>query len=623
MIIKFDKLELHNFLSIGHAEINLDGNGYVLVRGENRNAVDGAISNGSGKSSLWDGLCWCLVGQTMRGGSKDIRNLNPRDNDGAYVKLSFDIDSDKYVIIRAKNHSKYGSSVQLFINGEDCSGSGVRDGGKVLAERVPDITYQFLTSVVLLGQGLPGRFSNNTPSGRKEVIESLSKSEYMIEDIKNRIDNRKTALESMLKAEQEKKYRLEAEQTQILRQLESSRNSIENLGNPDDTRAKLESVTADIERYTVERQNLYNEHTDCTEKYNKERDSLQEKLNEITSKYTDLTNEAVAKKTETQTAISVISTKISYVESDIRKKKSITDICPTCGQKIAGIVIPNTEEDEAKLAGLKEEREKLNKTLNEHSEEFQRINAEKESKLTEERLANAGTMTSLLDRKGDLESRINAIDLTLRSLGIEENNCTVELSVYEKRKKELEETIERLTVRSKEIEEEVKTVDTDKYEELLAINKKFQTVAGRDFRGYLISGILEYISKKTMEYSMVLYNNPSVSIQIDKNNVNICYNNRLYEDLSGGEKQKVDIIVQLAIRDMMCKYVGMSTNIIVLDEIFDNLDSSGCDKILDLISNTLRDVSSTYVITHHSDINIPYDSIITVCKQSDGVSELL
>ena len=232
-------------------------------------------------------------------------------------------------------------------------------------------------------------------------------------------------------------------------------------------------------------------------------------------------------------------------------------------------------------------------------------------------------MTSLLDRKGDLESRINAIDLTLRSLGIEENNCTVELSVYEKRKKELEETIERLTVRSKEIEEEVKTVDTDKYEELLAINKKFQTVAGRDFRGYLISGILEYISKKTMEYSMVLYNNPSVSIQIDKNNVNICYNNRLYEDLSGGEKQKVDIIVQLAIRDMMCKYVGMSTNIIVLDEIFDNLDSSGCDKILDLISNTLRDVSSTYVITHHSDINIPYDSIITVCKQSDGVSELL
>lgn len=623
MIIRFDKIELHNFLSIGHAELNLNGNGYVLVRGENKNAKDSALSNGSGKSSIWDGLCWCITGQTMRGGSKDVTNLNAPDRDGVYVKLSFAIDNDEYEIIRAKNHSVYKSSVQLFVNGKDCSGSGVRDGGKVLAERVPDITYQFLTSVVLLGQGLPGRFSNNTPSGRKEVIESLSKSDYMIEDVKSRIDRRRTELESMLKAEQEKKYRLEAEQTQILRQLETSKNSIESLGNPEDTRAKLESVTADIERYTAERKSLCDEHSDCTERYNKERDSLQEKLNEITNKYNDLINESTAKKTETQTAISVISTKISYIESDIRKKKSITDVCPTCGQKIAGIVIPNTEEDEVKLAELKEEKEKLNATLNERSDEIQRIKTEKESKLTEERLANAGTMNSLFDRKGELERKISSIDLTVRSLEVEANNCTVELSVYEKRKKELEETIERLTVRSKEIEEEEKTVNTDKCEELLAINKKFQTVAGRDFRGYLISGIIEYISAVAGKYSQIVYGSNAVSVYLDKNNINIVYNNRLYEDLSGGEKQKVDVIIQLAIRDMMCKYVGLSTNIIILDEIFDNLDSVGCDKILNLVSSAMQDVSSTYIITHHSDIDIPYDKVITMVKDSSGVSRML
>lgn len=623
MIIKFNKLELHNFLSIGHAELELDGNGYVLVRGENKNVVDGAVSNGSGKSSLWDGLCWCLVGQTMRGGSKDIRNLNATDKDGAYVKLSFDIDNDKYVIIRAKNHSEYGSSVQLFINGNDCSGSGVRDGGKVLAERVPDITYQFLTSVVLLGQGLPGRFSNNTPSGRKEVIETLSKSEYMIEDIKKRIDDRKAVLEFLLKTEQEKKYKLEVEQEQILRQMESAKTSISNLGNPDETKAKLDSITVECENKSTERQGLYTTLVECTEEYDKEKNSMQNRLNDITNEYNDIINEASSKVSEVQTAISVVTTKISYIESDIRKKKSITDVCPTCGQKIAGIVIPNTEDDENKLSELKTEKENLKNTLDERQVDVQALRVKKESKLSEARLVNANVMNELFSKKTELEQKIKSLDFDISRINSEISKYTVELTVYEQRKKELEETIEKLTSRIEEVEEEKKLVNTDKYEELLAINKKFQTVAGRDFRGYLISGILEYISKKTMEYSMILYDNPSVSIQIDKNNINIVYNDRLYEDLSGGEKQKVDIIVQLAIRDMMCKYVGMSTNIIVLDEIFDNLDNVGCDKVLDLISKALQDVSSTYIITHHSDINIPYDSVITMCKNANGVSEML
>lgn len=623
MIIRFDKIELHNFLSIGHAELNLNSNGYVLVRGENKNAKDSALSNGSGKSSIWDGLCWCITGQTMRGGSKDVTNLNAPDRDGVYVKVSFAIDNDEYEIIRAKNHSVYKSSVQLFVNGKDCSGSGVRDGGKVLAERVPDITYQFLTSVVLLGQGLPGRFSNNTPSGRKEVIESLSKSDYMIEDVKSRIDRRRTELESMLKAEQEKKYRLEAEQTQILRQLESSKSSLEGLGNPDNTKSELESTTVEYNNKVVEKQNIQAALVECTEAYNKERDSMQEKLDRINAKYDGMIIDVESKASEVRTSISVINTKTSFIESDIKKKKSITDVCPTCGQKIAGIVIPDTTEDENKLNMLVEERKTLNAKLNEFLSETQKIKADKEKELSETRFAGSGKMNELFSKKSNFESEIKLIDNALMTLNNTINRCNVELKVYEQRKKELEESVENLTLRKAEVEESIKLVNTDKYEELLAINKKFQTVAGRDFRGYLISGIIEYISAVAGKYSQIVYGSNAVSVYLDKNNINIVYNNRLYEDLSGGEKQKVDVIIQLAIRDMMCKYVGLSTNIIILDEIFDNLDSVGCDKILNLVSNAMQDVSSTYIITHHSDIDIPYDKVITMVKDSSGVSRML
>ena len=66
MVITFDKIQVTNFFSFGEVEVNLDRGGYVLVSGINENPVDNAISNGSGKSSLFDAVIWCLTGNTIR-----------------------------------------------------------------------------------------------------------------------------------------------------------------------------------------------------------------------------------------------------------------------------------------------------------------------------------------------------------------------------------------------------------------------------------------------------------------------------------------------------------------------------------------------------------------------------
>ena len=101
------------------------------------------------------------------------------------------------------------------------------------------------------------------------------------------------------------------------------------------------------------------------------------------------------------------------------------------------------------------------------------------------------------------------------------------------------------------------------------------------------------------------------------------YNGKEYEALSGGERQKVDLIIQFAIRDMLCKHTSFSSNIIVMDEIFDNLDDMGCQKILDLITTRLHDISSIFIITHHgAELSIPYDDIIKVEKSNDGISRV-
>ena len=112
-------------------------------------------------------------------------------------------------------------------------------------------------------------------------------------------------------------------------------------------------------------------------------------------------------------------------------------------------------------------------------------------------------------------------------------------------------------------------------------------------------------------------------MKLDGNNIFIGYCNKAYEVLSGGEKQKVDLIVQFAIRDMMSQFLNFTSNIIVLDEIFDNLDYIGCQRVLDLISNKLNDLDSIFIITHHeNELDIPVDKTITIIKDINGVSKL-
>ena len=146
------------------------------------------------------------------------------------------------------------------------------------------------------------------------------------------------------------------------------------------------------------------------------------------------------------------------------------------------------------------------------------------------------------------------------------------------------------------------------------------TIITRDFRGHLLINVINFINNKSKEYSRDIFNTDRINFVLDKNNISISYDGKEYENLSGGEKQKVDLIVQFAIRDMLCKFLDFSSNLIVLDELFDNLDSIGCQKVLNLISSKLSDVESIYIVTHHADIAIPIDRELTVVKGENKIS---
>ena len=163
---------------------------------------------------------------------------------------------------------------------------------------------------------------------------------------------------------------------------------------------------------------------------------------------------------------------------------------------------------------------------------------------------------------------------------------------------------------------------TEKLNHQLEVSNRINALLAKDFRGVLLSNVVEYIDRRAKEFSQKVFGTQEIAFTQEGNMLNVSYCGKVYETLSGGEKQRVDIIVQLSLRALLCEYMNFSTNILVLDELFDGLDSLGCERVLNIISSELQDVDNIYIITHHNDIDLPIDHILTITKNSYGISTI-
>ena len=617
MRIVFKNVKLHNFMSYSDADVKLNRNGYVLVNGINNNPDDNAKSNGTGKSSLFSAISWALTGLTVSG-SKEVANIHTEGTTS--VELEFSVDTHNYIITRTKNPS----NLKIFIDGEDKSGKGIRDTEKLLAEYLPDITHSLLNSVIILGQGLPQKFTNNSPSGRKDVLEKLSNSDFMISDLKARVDKRRTQLQNDIRD-------CENNITDLTARKEITTRRIESLNE------ELNSMTDDtINEYKIQIENLTNSVVSCDKEINKyteliynltsELNDIQEKITNSFNKYTNGKETITVKDvSDVVDKIQLLSTDILSLKNEINKLDSITDICPTCGQKLPDVEKIDTTDK-------KEQLEKLNSEMVElmaKKKEIEEFNSEKirayDDKFQEEQKKDKELLNTLSANLSNAQESKSKAEQNKRLFESNIDTINFKLNSFEETKHKLKNEIEIEKINNEEFIEKILyyNKNKDNLTEHLNVNNKMSTILKRDFRGYLLTNVIDFISVQAKKYSMDLFGTDKLDFYLDGNNIAITYDKKDYEVLSGGEKQKVDVIIQLAIRDMLCKFLNFSSNILVLDEITDSLDITGSQKMFNLISTKLNDVEAVYIVSHHMDeLHIPYDDVITVIKGTDKISRL-
>lgn len=621
-MIKFNTVKIHNFYSYGDAEIDLRDKGFCLVSGKNNFEKDNAASNGSGKSAWINAMCACLIGETLTGQRSGFKNLFLEEN-SCWVTVDMNFFEDNFIITRIFNPK---SDLKIIKNGEDISGKTLRDSEAILAEQLPDINRDLLGSSILIGQGFPDRLSALTPAKRKEKLENLTKTDFMVKEIREKIENRLNALNTDLRNTEDK---ILVKNT-LIQTNRTTLNTITNDLETLQTNSNFDEEIKNLESEIESNRTLYNDKSKELTEFNNE-------LSAVNTKYLKLTSD---KSEQLQSMLEAFNTKFNSVNAEkialnseksnlqhqIQHIKSIVDVCPTCHQKLAGVTKPDTKEQEARIVEIDKQITTIDQELNKLKDTKAKYELEIKNTFDKD-------ISALDKKKEDLNNKISLYNGNLSKLNSQILNLNNKLSSTQTNKSNYLSRLNELKSKKEEAEKillkldlEVQELNTSK-QEILEHNqvvKKMESLIKRDFRGILLQNVIKYINSKSKTFSQTVFGTQEIEIVLNGNNLDISYCNKPIESLSGGERTRVDLIIQLTLRDLLKNYLNLNSNILALDEITDFLDEKSCNAVMNLIENELNSTESVFIISHMANqLSLPIDSEIKVEKSAEGISSII
>jgi len=489
---------------------------------------------------------------------------------------------------------------------------------------MPDLNKNLIASTIIIGQGMPNKFSSFSPSGRKELLERLTKSDFMIEDIKVRVAARQAEVNAKLREFEDTLLVKNNSKTTIEKEITTNQFILDNDVVPDYA-AEIEKANkeiSDTDNKLIEINNQLSikeaEKTTADSELLSTTNEIAKIKSEEYEEYSNRLNKIIAEDAK-------VSAAISSLEKEIKRIKAIKDVCPTCGQKLPGIEKPSTAEQESALEAAIAEKGRLKEAADacrkSHAEHVNQIDAH---------FAESVNLLKAASNKADTE--IKALKMAISELNNQKmtfleklNKFTYDRDNHEKYVAGIKDLIVHKNAELNDLTAAIATATSGKNSIIdhIAVLRKIDTLIKRDFRGFLLYNIIDYIDKKAKEYCNTVFGTRELNVYLDGNDLDISYCGKMFDNLSGGEKQRVDLMLQFAIRDMLTSYLNVNSNILVLDEITDFLDRKSCGAIIKLIENELNTTESVFIISHHADeLEIPVDSELHVIKNENGISEV-
>jgi DNA repair exonuclease SbcCD ATPase subunit len=641
--MKVISLKVENFLAIGEAHVRLDDRGLVLIQGENKDDAS-ASSNGSGKSSLPDALCWALYGVTARGATGDAV---VRIGEGKNCRVVVDLEDDGS-IYRVERHRKHkvGKNGLRLMRLDDVTGEihDLTQGTDALTQvRVSGImgcSMEVFRSAVYAGQesfpDLPGM----TDKQLKLLVEEgagidLLQSAYDV------------ARGSLLKANEaelshlkqiELLERMEAEATKAVgeseRELKTWADNRDRrlvalemalVNATDDVTSAAKRIWSDevLARYRAELVKI-REGIDGIERERERERALEKALNVSEAKLADakarlsmLTGDLKRRSAE----ISAIESRVDTPCDECGKIYSAEDIAPARiaakAQLLKLATQARTFQNEQVSAAV-EGVAAAQKTLLDHQSHMTNPTATmKRREDLQVKLDHAHALEVLLDRAK--HERMVASD-RLAEAKVEKNPYEVTVVGAQRR-------LESATKAVKAAKEKAESLKEAR--EICAAVSEVFSPAG--VRAHILDTVTPFLNERTAHYLGILSEGHimatwSTLTRTAKGELREKFNIEVNNDsgansfvgLSGGEKRKVRLATALALQDLVSSRATKPINIWIGDEVDHALDGAGLERLMTILSEKARERGTVLVISHNS-LNEWISDVVTVRKEG-GVS---
>jgi DNA repair exonuclease SbcCD ATPase subunit len=547
-MILFKTLRWKNLLSTGNyfSEIQLNANTNSLIIGE----------NGSGKSTMLDALCFALFGKAFRSVNKPnlINSINGKD---CVVEVEFDIGNKQYKIVRGIKPNIFEIYQDGTLVNQDAA---MRDYQEYLEKFIIKLNYKSFTQIVILGSASFVPFMQLSASDRRAIIEDLL--DIQIFSTMNGLVRNKLSMNKDSMITKKNEIELMQQKYDIKKEHQDKLN--------EDKEVKVNEYASEIQSCTETLRTISGD-IDSLEGQKAHLLPLVAKIPENEKKIIAL------KKVESK-----IESKISEVGTHRHFYDHNAD-CPTCRQTIT------VESKERHLGELQSKEQDLASGLTELQEKI----TEHETLLDQLR-SNEQTLHTLRIELATKQTGKAGLEAAIVKL----QKQIDDLNSADKKSADVTE-LTNLKTQIKTSKEDLKVLIEEKsYYEVATSLLKDSGIKTKIIKQYL-----PIINKLVNKYlaSLDFFVNFNLDESFKETIKSRHRDDFSYHNFSEGEKQRIDMALMLTWRAVAKLKNSSSTNLLILDEVFDSsLDTTGTEELMKILHG-LEDVN-LFVISHKGDI---------------------
>lgn len=637
--MNFTKVIIQNFLTIGNAEINLKDRGLLLIQGANKDDSS-ADSNGAGKSSIADAICWALYGVTARGVSTDAV-VNKSAKKDCVVELHFEDAGEFYRIVRHRKDSTNKNAT--FVQQKHGVGGvmpldlhkGTEKETQEVINALVGCSLEVFQAAVYAGQEKMPDLPSMTDKQLKLMIEEAAGTEVLARAHQIARDRLSVAFREL------SSLQTLSSTHSVQHTTAAARLADETVKHADFEAQRKPQAKAELAKTIplnakfielggkIDAEELKDRGTELLKiastfaSLKSERDE-QERLDKLilTASKALATAEAAARRAKQDHT--------NAVEALRTLSDKVGQPCGECGKAYCEHDLEAVKK--LRQADLDAATETLKRCANEyksakaaHDDAQERATAHKKT-LTD--------VTAMAARQRELQDELAQIEVLKKektAIEVEIEKCKSAAGVWLKKDNPytasvalMEKTLRELEEQMRANEEKVREVESQV--EILEEAVKVYGPAG--VRAHILDTVTPYLNDRTSHYLSALaddnihavWNTLTTNAKGElKEKFNIEVKNdkgaESFEGLSGGEKRKVRLATAMALQDMVASRATKPINIFIADEVDHALDESGLERLMTVLNEKAKERGTVLVISHNS-LSDWIDEVITVTKEA-------